>query len=563
MSRLHLILPANPDRILSLPYAGPVPPPQGRKLPNTTMLVRDQARPDLIWKLTPWEKAEPVMAELEAYGHLRAVGATGIVDLVGVAGTADHLARAYTYATHGELARFLRDARGEPVVPPVDTARAILAQIAKAMAGLHALGIVHRDLKAENILVFRDSEVPEVRIADFDRAVHLPAGETLKEPVGSLFHMAPELLAWEPYDRRVDIYAFGILMFEVAQGGARPFPQVATGLPGALSAEAFGAKVISEGLRPDWRADPALGELAARCLAHDPGARPEFSAIYQRLTGHPLPAQAITVSSDALPDRLGMAATIGRQRKGMEDAIAVLETGSTTILAVFDGFRGGRSSGFAAQSLALILTDLLRTGLDAAEALTRSLADIQARLRRLDPTVTSGSTATIALVQDGKLHLAWLGDSPAWLIGAEGVTPLIRPHHPADALEAERVAAAGGSIRRETRMMDSGECVPWGPLRVYGADGQGGIALTRALGLSSFGAVLSVTPDIAARRLGDQSRFLILASDGVSEVLPEGDMAAICEAAPSAALAAAAVIAEVLRLGAPDNASLLVLDLRA
>ncbi len=563
MPHLHLILPADPDQVLSLPHAGPVPPPVGRKLPNTTVLVRDRARPGIIWKLTPWEKAETVTAELDAYARLGAGGGTGgLVGLVGVSGTAEHLARAYDYAPFGELGRFLRDGRGEPVAPPVPTARAILAQIAAAMAGLHARGIVHRDLKAENVLVFRDGAVPEVRVGDFDRAVHLPSGAVLEEPVGSLFHMAPELLAWKPHDRRVDIYAFGILMFEVAHGGARPWPRVATGLPGALSAEAFGRKVVSEGYRPDWRADPALGELAARCLADDPEMRPDFPEVFRTLADTSLPEQVATPSPRAVPERVGIAATTGRQRSAMEDATAVMETGSATILAVFDGLRGDRSSTFAAHGMALMLAAELGAMDELAQAITRAFEGLQTRLRRLDPVVTSGSTATVAVLRDGMLHLAWLGDSPAWLIDGEGATALIRPHHPDDPAEVRRIEAAGGGVRREMKVMDSGEMVPWGPLRVYTPDGAGGIALTRALGLPGLGSVLSALPEIESRQIDGSAAFMVLASDGVSEVLPLEQMLAICRSASSPQQAADEIIAEVLRLGAPDNASAIVLDLR-
>ena len=235
MTGFYLLSPDDPTRLIALPLAGPVPPPIGRKLPNTTVLVADPKNPARIWKLTPWEKTEAVLPELEAAAALAGHSA-GLVPPRGLAGTAAHIARAYDFAPLGELSRYLRDARGEPRWPDPKRARCILAQVAAALAGLHAQGIAHRDLKAENVLVFSDGPTPEVRLADFDRAVRLSPGAALSAPVGSLFHMAPELLAWQPYDHRVDLYAFGILIFEVAHGGARPYPQVATGLPGAPTA---------------------------------------------------------------------------------------------------------------------------------------------------------------------------------------------------------------------------------------------------------------------------------------------------------------------------------------
>lgn len=557
MSGLHLITPADPARVLTLPHGGAVPPPVGRKLPNTTILVQDRDRPEVIWKLTPWEKAESVMAELDIHARLLARGGvTGIVRLLGVSGTTDHLARAYEYAPFGELHQFLRGPRGERPVPDPQVARAILARIAAVMAGLHAQDIVHRDLKAENVLVFTDDPVPLVKLADFDRAVELPVGATLTEPVGSLFHMAPELLARKPYDRRVDLYAFGILIFEVAHGGARLWPQVATGLPGSLTAPQFVAKVVEEGLRPEWRADDdSLRALASDCLAADPAARPGFDEICQRLAV--APAYRPVVNPTPRARDIGMAATIGNRRRTMEDALCVLDTGDSVVLAVFDGLRGHRSSMFAVHALNLILSGMLRGHDDPEAALRQAFARLQSCLRRLDPAIASGSTATVAVLKKGGAHVAWVGDSPAWLVDGPGMRLLTSPHHPSDDDERQRIEAAGGSVRREMRIMDSGEAVPWGPLRVFAADGQGGIALSRALGLPSLEPVLSCQPEIRHVRALEGGRFLVLCSDGVEVLAPER-IETICDGADDAQQAAEQIIAEVLQHGAPDNASVIV-----
>lgn len=564
MTGLYIIPPAEPARVLALPIGGPVPPPHGRKLPNTTVLVRDPTRPELIWKLTPWEKAENVMPELDVYVRLGAFAQSeGLVALRGVAGTADHLARAYDFAPHGELARFLRDERGESRSQEIRVVRGILAQIAAAMAGLHARGIMHRDLKAENVLVFGDGLIPEVRIADFDRAIALPPGGKLDEPVGSLFHMAPELLAWQPYDHRVDIYAFGILIHEVAHGGARPFPQVATGLPGAMTAEEFSTQVMNGGARLDWQ-NPVLElrNLADRCLARDPDQRPSFAEIYQELTGDRLPEAQVQSEPGRGPQGIGMAATIGRQRPVMEDALCVIDAGGYQILAVFDGLCGDRTSRFAAYALCLMLNEGLRHE-SPALAIRHAFAGVQARLRRLDPAVTSGATATVAVIGPDGVHIGWTGDSPAWSIDDKAVPrSLIRAHHPTNESEVARLTAASGTVRRETRMMDSGEMVSWGPLRVYGADGTGGIALTRALGLPSLAPAISHEPEIAHLPPDISTGFLVLASDGVGEVLSVDRLAKFCTSGTAPQTAVDAIIEEVLRLGAPDNASAIVMALR-
>lgn len=80
-------------------------------------------------------------------------------------------------------------------------------------------------------------------------------------------------------------------------------------------------------------------------------------------------------------------------------------------------------------------------------------------------------------------------------------------------------------------------------------------------GLPALGAVLSARPEVASRQLDGSAEFLVLASDGMPEVLAVARMAEICCSAPSPRRAAEDIIAEVLRRGAPDNASVIVLDL--
>lgn len=564
MQGFHLISPDHPNRRVSLPYDGKVPPPYGRKLANTTILARDEKRSDLIWKLTPWEKAETVFAEMDAYAILLQTDAPGIVPLLGVAGTSDHLARVYEYAAFGELSVHLRSRQRQPKLVGADIARGLLSQIAVAMRGLHARGLVHRDLKAENVLVFDDGPIPTVKLADFDRTIELAAGEMLTKPVGSLFHMAPELHAGQSYDRRVDIYAFGILMFEVAHGGARLFPQVASGLPGAMSADAFLEKVVYQAMRPEWRHDDMmLCDLATRCLSADPANRPEFDEIAALLTekhGTRISVPQVFSAPPVLPADVGMAATTGCKRPGMEDALCMLETGQTRLMAVFDGLRGSRISAFAARAVLPVLARQLEHD-DAATALRFACDQVQAKIRRLDPVVQAGSTATIAVIHQDWLHLAWIGDSPAYLMGDDGVCEMITPHHPGHPAEDARIAETGGSVRRETRMMDSGEEVPWGPLRCYAPDGTGGIVLTRALGLPTLGPAISNAPELISRRLAPSDRFLVVATDGVSEVMRPQDLHDILNGSDDPQTAATAIINQVLQRGAPDNSSIIILKL--
>jgi TolB-like protein/tetratricopeptide (TPR) repeat protein len=117
---------------------------------------------------------------------------------------------------------------------PLDEVLAYGTQIADALAHAHARQIVHRDLKCGNVIVSADGRV---KVLDFGLAKKMTgpvmsevttqakAGATLTEPgmlVGTLAYMAPEQLRGEPADARSDIWALGVVLYELASG-ALPF----------------------------------------------------------------------------------------------------------------------------------------------------------------------------------------------------------------------------------------------------------------------------------------------------------------------------------------------------
>ena len=85
--------------------------------------------------------------------------------------------------------------------------------MATAIYYLHSFGIAHRDLKPENILMVNTDEESEIKLVDFGLSKTFGPGETCKEPYGTLCYVAPEILMQQPYDKSVDCWSLGIIIY--------------------------------------------------------------------------------------------------------------------------------------------------------------------------------------------------------------------------------------------------------------------------------------------------------------------------------------------------------------
>jgi tetratricopeptide (TPR) repeat protein len=154
-------------------------------------------------------------------------------------------------------------------------------KIAAGLAAAHARGIVHRDLKPHNIMIDDDGEV---RIMDFGIAVvaaDLRGAETVR---GTPQYMAPEQLVGRDVSAQSDIYALGLVLYELCTGKR---PVDGADREELLRLRQSAPPVKPSALVPDL--DPRLERVILQCLSPDPRRRPATAeSVARELSGEPL-----------------------------------------------------------------------------------------------------------------------------------------------------------------------------------------------------------------------------------------------------------------------------------
>jgi len=98
---------------------------------------------------------------------------------------------------------------------PLQKLIAIALDIARGMEYIHSQGVIHRDLKPENVLIDQDFHM---KIADFGIACEEAYCDSLADDPGTYRWMAPEMIKHKSYGRRVDVYSFGLILWEMVAG---------------------------------------------------------------------------------------------------------------------------------------------------------------------------------------------------------------------------------------------------------------------------------------------------------------------------------------------------------
>ena len=280
------------------------------------------------------------------------------------AGTSGNLPYYTMPYVRGESLR-ARLANGTPI--PVCEAVSILRDVARALAYAHAEGVVHRDIKPDNILLSGGAAV----VTDFGIAKAIVASRTLDGgaatgitragmSLGTPAYMAPEQALGDPTtDYRADIYSWGIVAWELL-GGAHPFAERTTvqALIAAHVAEAPPSLILR---RPDT--PETLARLVMQCLDKNPVNRPaSASELLAAL-------ESVNISSEKpVPERRAP------RRTAAYLAAAVLLLGGLAAVKVMRPWSRAATTAAADKSLAVL--PFIATGGDTANSyLGEGIAD--------------------------------------------------------------------------------------------------------------------------------------------------------------------------------------------
>eukprot|EP00741_Cyanophora_paradoxa_P008505 tig00001336_g8230.t1 len=182
------------------------------------------------------------------------------------------------YMPRGNVWELLRR-RSRPLSLP-ELAK-IALHVARAMAYLHSRDIIHRDLKSANILL--DGEL-NAKICDFGLSRVKAEGQKMTRGVGSVCWSAPEMFGNKRYGLKIDVFAFGIVLWELITGSI-PYLGMASA---TIMAHVLAGKRPQ--MQPATRAHP-LAQLMAKCWAQEPGNRPDFTEVVSTIEGVAASAQ--------------------------------------------------------------------------------------------------------------------------------------------------------------------------------------------------------------------------------------------------------------------------------
>ncbi|XP_057769183.1 serine/threonine-protein kinase STY46-like [Salvia miltiorrhiza] len=199
---------------------------------------------------------------------MRKVRHKNVVQFIGACTRPPNLCIVTEYMCGGSVYDYLHKQKGTFKLPAL---LKVAIDVSKGMNYLHQNNIIHRDLKAANLLM-DENEV--VKVADFGVARVKSQSGVMTAETGTYRWMAPEVIEHKPYDHKADVFSFGVVLWELLTGKI-PYEYL-TPLQAAVG-------VVQKGLRPTIpkNTHPKLAELLEKCWQQDPALRPDFSEVME------------------------------------------------------------------------------------------------------------------------------------------------------------------------------------------------------------------------------------------------------------------------------------------
>lgn len=148
--------------------------------------------------------------------------------------------------------------------PSENVLKSICKQISTALLFLNRFGIIHRDIKLENILIKNDSNSIVSFISDFGFSTVQTKKDTITQPYGSLLYSSPEIIEQNTYDCKVDIWSFGVVIYYLL---TKTFPFDGE----SLNKSEFSKKILKDELNfPIGYINLKAKDLIFQCLKKNP-----------------------------------------------------------------------------------------------------------------------------------------------------------------------------------------------------------------------------------------------------------------------------------------------------
>lgn len=206
---------------------------------------------------------------LQEVAIMRKVRHRNVVQFIGACTQRPNLCIVFEYMHGGSVYDYIRKV-GQLRIAVV---LRIALEVCRGMDYLHKRKIVHRDLKAANLLL---DEHGTVKIGDFGVARVLDGPGVMTAETGTYRWMAPEVIEHKPYGEKADVFSYGVVLWELLTG-LIPYSDM-TPLQAAVG-------VVQKGLRPPipQNCPPPLADIMRLCWQRDPAVRPSFEALKTKM----------------------------------------------------------------------------------------------------------------------------------------------------------------------------------------------------------------------------------------------------------------------------------------